>query len=540
MTPPDTSKDTRHDRSELSAAPTSILAGVSSGPLRTDEVANGVNGATDRERSRETANSLSAGRVAPTDFAEAIRACIGDDRYESWFGPLVCVEATADGDAICVRAGTPYLLSYLRRTFADDLKAVASGLLGVDEVLIDWRHDGSLAKESAKPPAVRRDDRQPSDRPIEDVSDAGRLSRFLVGESNRTAWSIARDFVASPRGLAGEGRVAYVYADHGLGKSHLVDGVGAEIRGRFRDLRVMKVAAWEFGNWLGEAIQSRTTPMFRARFRDVDVLLLESIEFFDEPRREAFHDGLLQTLVKLSDEGKGVFLTGLLHPRMMSHLPADLTTRLLGGDVARIAEPGEDLRRRLTRDYAGRLGLTTTPEAVAYIAGKFRRSVREIQGALRTLSNEMRAEEEIERLSQPEVNGELFEIERKPSRKVGITRAKMILGPIEPGSGSVVRLGDIDREVAALFGLAPSDLKGKSKARRITRPRQIAMYLARRLTPSAYKEIGEHFARNHSTVMSGERTIRRMVGDGETVQVGTTEWGTADLVAELEHRLRAG
>ena len=470
-------------------------------------------------------------------LADALRERIGDDKFESRFTSLVAI--SSDATQLTVAVGTPYLLNYLRRTYAVPVAEVAAAH-GRET---NWVLDAALAVETAvsgeQAPPVAAPVLKPSRESL-----PSRFDDFEVSDSNRTAWSIARGFAIDPLDMTSGGtteRIAYVYGDHGLGKTHLLEAIRREIKRQHRDLQVMSMTAWEFGNALGDAIQNRTTPMFRARFRSVDVLLLDNVCFFDGHRKESFQEGLLQTIDKLQSDGKAVFLTGSLHPGMLTKTSADLVSRLQGGSVARLAEPDDDLRLRVATRFAKSLGLTITPDALKYVATKFRRSMRELQGPLRTIANEVRAEEELARLSQPEVAGELFDIARKPTRRVGITLARKILGSIERESTVVVRIGDIERQVCELFGVDRGDLRSTSKTRRLSRPRMVAMYLARRMTPAAYKEIGEHFGgRNHSTVISAERTIKKLVSEGATVRAAASDWAAGELIAELEHRLRAG
>ena len=484
---------------------------------------------------RSTPRSASDRCAEEDAWSRSVRERVGGEAYESWFAGLARLELTTSPKSATVRVATPYLLGYLRRTHGRDVTSAAADTFrsaGVEPVEVQWELDLSLAANSpdrSRPPAVER----VPDRAAAAAGGGATFDDFVVGESNRTAWSIARSFVTDP--VRGD-NVVYLYGGTGTGKSHLLDACRAHIRQSAPSVRVLSLTAWEFGNLLGEAIQSRTTPSFRSRFRSVDVLLLDGVDFFDTQRREAFQDELLQTLERFESSGRAVLMTGGVHPKMMTKTSGELVSRYLSGHVARIAEPDAAVRKEFVGRHAAKIGLTMTPDAVDYVANKFRRSHRELRGALNTLCNEVRAEEDLRRLAEGE--SLLFDIVRKPTRTVGVTLARRLLGPLQQDATTIVRLSDIDREVCRFFGLETATLHAGGRQRAVSRPRMVAMYLARQLTPSAYQEIGNHYGgRNHSTVISAERTIRGLLKSGGQISAGQTDWAASDLVAELRQRL---
>lgn len=475
---------------------------------------------------------------------DALAAAVGEEAYSNWFRPLTRVEVERDGDAatITVSVATPYLLTFLRKSFGRKLADAAAKVFG--DSTTDWAIDETLAVDSPDRgdllPGDAIDGGADSRRPTSEKvfkPRGGRFETFAVSESNRTAWSIARGFATQPQR---QDSIVYLYGPTGCGKTHLAEAVQNAIRQAHPRLRTLSMSAWDFGNDLGDAIQNRTTPSFRARFRGLDVLILDNVCFFDGARKESFQEGLLQTIAKLQSDGKSILLTGSVHPRMLTRTSSDLVGRYLAGHVGRVGEPDRELRREVVRRHAESIGLTLTPDAADYVATKFRRTIREVHGALNTLCNEIRAEEDLQRLQKQERPGELFDVVQRPTRKVGVTLARKLLGALERDTAVVVRLPDIDRKVCEFFSVDRTALHGPGRSRTLSRPRMVAMYLARRLTPAAYKEIGEHFGgRNHSTVMSAEKTVRKLVAAGDTITVGATDWDVSELLSELERRLSA-
>ena len=471
----------------------------------------------------------------------ALRDAIGEEAYEAWFAThaRLRLEWSGESPRLQIAAATPYLMGYLRRTFGRQVAAVLASV-AAEPGTVDWQIDGAIAVELGGSSSDQSSDEAVAAevQPRPSWERAARLDEFEVGTSNRTPWAIAQQFVSE---AAGGRSLAYVYGGPGLGKTHLAEAVAGEVRRRHPRLRVLSMTAWDFGNDLGEAIAQRTTPSFRGRFRGVDVLVLDNVCFFDGPRKESFQLGLLQTLDRLQQDGKAVFLTASQHPQMLTKTSKDLVDRLAGGNLGRLAEPDETLRRKIVRAHAKELGLTITPAVVDYVADRFRRSIRQVQGALNTLANEVRAEEQLEWLSAAEAEGRLFEYCPKPTGRVGITKAREILASLERDVTPVVKLADIVRAVGETFGVSAGDLAGPGRARRLSRPRQFAIYLARKLTPAAYKEIGDHFGgRNHSTVMAAERAVRKLIAESESVRAGATDWAAGELAGDLERRLTAG
>ena len=463
-------------------------------------------------------------------FTAALTAEVGAEAFANWFNHLTRIDA--DDRGVTVSVATPYLMGYLRKTYSQTLRQIAVGICGAGAVC-DWAIDESLAVESPNRAAIVP---QPVDEKPATVR-GETFDRFVVGESNRTAWSIARSFCSEPRR---RDNVVYLYGPTGCGKTHLAEAVRNELRATQPGLRTLSLSAWDFGNELSDAIATRTTPSFRSRFRGIGALILDNACFFDGARKESFQDGLLQTIDRLQSDGCAVLLTGSVHPKMLTQTSSELVSRYLAGHVGRLGEPDEAVRQAIVRQHADSVGLKMTADASAYVAGKFRRSVREIQGAVNTLCNEVRAEEDLARLAGGEADGQLFDIVRKPTRTVGITLARRLLGSLQQDSAVVVRLPDIDRQVCELFGIDRIGLHGPGRSRALSRPRMVAMYLARKLTAAAYKEIGSHFGgRNHSTVMSAEKTVRKMLNESAVIKAGSVDWSTADLLAELERRLIA-
>jgi chromosomal replication initiator protein len=340
------------------------------------------------------------------------------------------------------------------------------------------------------------------------------LEDFVPNSPNDMAMTAARQAVQKPGQSCNP---LYLHGPVGVGKTHLLEGICRELRRTSPSLNVMLITAEGFGNSFAEALQEKKLPGFRLRFRGVDVLLVDDVDFFEAKR--GFQEEFLHTLGELIDHGRQVVMTGDRHPKLLTRLNDDVVSRLLSGVVCRIETPGLEVRREIVTAKAKRLSGEFAPEALQYLAERFSSNVRELEGALHSLQTYFLATQ----------------------RRVTLTAAREVLGELARDCKRLVKLADVERVVCQLFGLKAKELKSDSRVRTLAQPRMLAMFLARKHTAAAYSEIGRHFGnRNHSTVMSAERKVQQWLQTGEPVRVATQTWSFPEIVATLEQQLLAG
>jgi chromosomal replication initiator protein len=171
------------------------------------------------------------------------------------------------------------------------------------------------------------------------------------------------------------------------------------------------------------------------------------------------------------------------------------------------------------KQKAVKLRAEITAEALNFVAERFRKNVRELEGALNCLST----------------------YHHMTGKRVGVTAARRVLADLERDCIRVVRMSDVDQVVSRFFGVDVADLKSPKRHRSVSRPRMLAMFLARKLTQAAYSEIGDHFGgRNHSTVMSAERNVKAWLKQGTAINVASQAWPLEDVLETLEQQLFAG
>ena len=315
----------------------------------------------------------------------------------------------------------------------------------------------------------------------------------------------------------GTGGGLFIYGPVGAGKSHLLEGLYREIRRTTSALQILFLTSEQFTNHFTQAYRDHTLPAFRQRFRTVDVLLVDDIDFLDAKR--VVQEEFLHTFQQLESHGKLVVACGDRHPRLLLKISDELKTRFLSGMVCRLDVPDLETRERIAVCKARRLDADFSPEVLKYVARRFSNNVRELEGALHCLQV----------------------YHRMTGKRVGMTAAREVLGDLERDCLRVVRMADIERAVCDLFGLDAADLKSSRRARSVSEPRMMAMYLARRHTRAAYSEIGQFFGgRNHATVISADHKVAAWLAENAEVKVASQTWKLSDVLDTLEQRLLAG
>lgn len=470
--------------------------------------------------------------------AAAIYAAVGENHFRHWFSNRSRFQLTDD----CLRifVSNPFISNWLLKRFRSALNSAAVALLGpsgsfelqVDESLAaeesitvsdtkpSPHHSAAAQKSSTAAGSATVSANFPGDGPQPLAVRPANRRRFrsfaglISGDCNDLALMASRQVAEYP----GERfNPLYLHGPTGVGKTHLLEAIYTDIRRNHSGLNVVCLTSESFTNYFTQALSSKTVPSFRQKFRNVDVLLIDNIEFLDN-RKKATEEEFLHTIVQVIENGGQLVVTGDRHPRLLTRHREDLTTRFMSGLVCRIDVPCEETRRRIAASLALPMKGSFTQETIAYVAHRCRRSVREIQGALNCLHGH-------------------FSL---TGRRITVGRAREILGEMEDECRRLVRISDVEKVICDAFGVTMSDLRSRSRRRAIACPRSLAMYVARKLTKCAYREIGLHFGgRDHSTVVAAEKRVQRWISDDTVLDLPSSCRGRtiAEVVHEIEERL---
>jgi len=307
-----------------------------------------------------------------------------------------------------------------------------------------------------------------------------------------------------------------IHGGVGLGKTHLLEGVGHLIRQSHPNLHVLQLTAEAFTNSFLEAMRTSSLHSFRARYRSVGALIMDDVHFLAAKR--ATQDEFLHTYNALVERGVPIVLASDQHPRLMSRLSDELVTRFLAGMVVKVEAPDLATRRAILKIKADARGIDVPSAVLDYIAEHLRSSVRELEGALHSvIAHAMLA-----------------------GKRLDLNLAKSALRDTIRHTAQAIALRDVERAVCGLFQIEAELLKSESRARAQAYPRMMAMYLARKHTGAAYSEIGRYFGgRNHSTVISAEKKVLGWLRDEEQSSLLPGFESLAAVVADLERTLGA-
>ena len=321
---------------------------------------------------------------------------------------------------------------------------------------------------------------------------------FVIGNSNRFAHAAAVAVAEAP-GKAYNPLM--IYGDSGLGKTHLLHAVGHYIRNYYDRVRVKYVSTEELTNDFINSVSENRTAEFRRQYRDVDVLLIDDIQFLEgkiQTQEEFFH-----TFNTLHTAQKQIVLTSDRPPKGLEALEPRLRSRFEWGLMTDIQPPDLETRIAILRKKAAAERLTAGPDVLEFIASKIQTNIRELEGALIRVTA-------FASLNRQEVDLSLAEI--------------VLRDLIPDGAETRISSTAIMTHTADYFGMTVEDLCGQSRTHVLVTARQIAMYLCRELTDLSLPKIGQLFGgRDHTTVMHADRKIRQLLRERRSVFNQITE-----------------
>jgi chromosomal replication initiator protein len=321
---------------------------------------------------------------------------------------------------------------------------------------------------------------------------------FVIGSSNRFAHAAA---VAVAEAPAKAYNPLFIYGDSGLGKTHLLHAIGHYAQNLYPSVRVRYVNSEEFTNDFINSIRDDKAGAFQRRYREVDVLLIDDIQFLqgkEQTMEEFFH-----TFNTLHNANKQVVITSDLPPKQLNGFEDRMRSRFEWGLITDVQPPDLETRIAILRKKAGNERLKAPDDVLEYIASRISTNIRELEGALIRVTA-------FANLNRQQVDRSLAEIVLKD----------LITDDTSAEITSTAVIG----QTAAYFGLSIDDLCGSSRSRVLVTARQIAMYLCRELTDLSLPKIGQAFGgRDHTTVMHANRKIRDLMAERRSIYNQVTE-----------------
>ena len=418
----------------------------------------------------------------------SIKETIGESSYETWFSQL----RASEKDPATILIETPdeffrnWIVEHYLKTIEEKL-ATASD----QSIAVEFSINTSPQKDTAAPRLIKNDTAQHSsiDERRDDININPRFSfdNFVIGPSNRFAYAAATAVAESP---AKAYNPLFIYGQVGLGKTHLMQAITQQIRKTDPSLSICYISSEKFTNELIDAIRHRSTPNFRQKYRNIDVLLIDDIQFI--AGKESTQEEFFHTFNALHNNRKQIIISSDRPPKEISNLEERLSSRFAWGLITDIQPPTYETRVAILKKKIEREPVEVPDNVIFFIAEQIKTNIRELEGALiRVVAYSL--------------------LEEKP---ISLEMAKVILKDMVKETVKIISVEMIQKEVADYYNISVTELKAKKRNKNILQPRQVAMYLSRQLTKLSLPEIGQAFGgKDHTTVLHSCKKMEQDVSD---------------------------
>jgi chromosomal replication initiator protein len=410
-------------------------------------------------------------------FLSALEPQIEEKEFRTWFLPAKFGGKSPEGERPVWRIIVPNAVfaDWIPSHHSAALRAAAEKI-GIPDLTLEFSAAETRIGSEPAPPA-----------PPPGINPRYTFQNFVVGSSNQFAHAAARAVAEAP---SRSYNPLFVYGGVGLGKTHLMQAIAHEILRQKPSARILYLSAEKFLNDLINGIKSERMHEFRRRYRELDVLLVDDVQFI--AGKEATQEEFFHTFNALHESQRQIVLSCDAPPKEMSSLEERLRSRFEWGLIADIQPPDLEMKVAILRQKAEEEKVFIPNDVALYIAASVKSNIRELEGRVNRV------------LAFASLTGNPLTLEL----------AKETLKDMVVSEDRKATPAEILKAVASHYGLRVSDLKAKSNAKTIAFPRQIAMYLCRELTQLSFPEIGRLFNdKHHSTVMHSVEKIHRLYED---------------------------
>jgi len=416
-----------------------------------------------------------------------LRRKLNPHNYDSWIAPI-SYESFED-DIVTLSVPSIFFIDWIEEHYKVQILDIFSGAAGKPVTLkLSVRHGGVKESENLAPQPSEIVKSAPSYLDLLErscLNEKHTFKNFVVGKSNEFCH-------ASCQAVAGNlGRVynpLFIYGGVGLGKTHLLQAIGAEVLRKDPKANVMYMTSEKFVNSMINSLQQGSMPNFRKKYRSLDVLMVDDIQFIagkERTQEEFFH-----TFNTLYEAKKQIVVTSDKIPKDMKNMEERLRSRFSFGLIADIQPPELEIKIAILKQISKRSGFDMDDEVASYLAEKIKSNIRELEGSL----------------------ARVMAYSSLTNRPINIELAQETIKGIY---GEVVRMLDIkqiQKAVVDFYGLKIIDLKSRSRSKNIALPRHVAIYLCREFTNASLPEIGRSFGgRDHTTALHAVSKIRNEI-----------------------------
>lgn len=437
------------------------------------------------------------------EVIKKLKSSLSDQAVETWFHPIKNV--FVNDTEITLELPNKFFQDWIRDHYAVLLEEKFEDVMG-EKVTLNFKvvspMDSGVQRRTPDPrPNVTS---TPFVEVEHNLNPKYSFDTFVVGSSNRFAHAASIAVAQNPGNAYNP---LFIYGGVGLGKTHLMQAIGHSILSKNKRANVCYVSSEKFTNEMIDSIQNRNTLAFRNRYRNVDVLLIDDIQFLsgkEQTQEEFFH-----TFNTLYDAHKQIILSSDRQPKEISKMEARLVSRFEWGLVTDLQPPDMETRAAILKQKAELSGIQLTDELTFFLAEKIKTNIRKLEGCLiRVLSYASLTNQELSMNLAEEVLQDVLAGEEEAS----------------------ITIETIQKKVAEHFDIRLADMTSKKRPKAIAYPRQIAMFISRQLTRYSLPEIGEAFGgRDHTTVMHACKLIEQMMAKDYNVKA---------VVSSLQNKIK--
>jgi len=423
-----------------------------------------------------------------------LKGILSGDIYDRWIAVIQCQEISGNNMRLAV--ANDFYKDWLEENYFPMIRKAVMVVSG-KEMDISLEVDSSCFEDVKKDPEPHSPISLPSlgfgsKKPTHNLNPNYTFDSYVVGPANQFAHAAAMAAANSPSRTYNP---LFIYGGVGLGKTHLMQAIGNHVASKKPRAKICYITSESFTNEYIEALQNNSVSMFRKKYRKIDMLMIDDIQFLDGKARlqeEFFH-----TFNALFESHKQIVLTSDRTPSEMAGLEPRMVSRFEWGLLTELGKPDVETRTAILRKKAELLNLQIDNGLLDYLAERISSNIRSLEGALIRVASYISL----------------------TNQHVDIAKVEELLRDLlDKESQATINVDIIQRTVAEHFDLRQSDILGKKRSRDIAWPRQIAMHLSRTMTTQSFPVIGKAFSRNHATILYAHDQVSKKAKNDRMLQ----------------------
>ena len=437
-----------------------------------------------------------------------IKAKVGESSFETWLASLNV--APKDPQTLLIETPDEFFKNWINdhyiQIIENEINSLSSVKIAVELIVNNSVAAAALGKKGAQERFARieKNFQQVQEAPQDqNLNPRFLFDNFVVGPSNRFCYAASLAVAESP---AKAYNPLFIYGPVGLGKTHLMQAISHQIKVNHPNIHSCYISSERFTNELIEAIRHRSTTQFRQKYRNIDVLLIDDIQFI--AGKEATQEEFFHTFNTLHNNRKQIIISSDRPPKEIVNLEERLRSRFAWGLITDVQPPDFETRVAILRKKIEREPVNVPDDVIDFIAEQIKTNIRELEGALIRVIAYSLLEEKL----------------------ISLEMTKVILKDMVKNTVKMISVEMIQNRVAEFFNISLGDLKAKRRSKNIILPRQVAMYLSRHLTELSLPEIGNVFGgKDHTTVLHSCKKIEKEIKNNQELKNSVNQ-----LIIELK------